>query len=531
MISHDSQSTEARSFPNARPAIDAVLGRPLIPAVLALAAGILTARCPWAFGAGLLGILALAARLPAGRIVLGVALGFYCLGAALTTISSSPSESDISRFIGKGYVTVTGSVAGDPELSRFTAAVIMKAREVESADGAATPVDGMFLLRIPIGSAFLEYGESLRVRGSLRPPESTDNPGLFRYPDYLARMGVRAAMNVRRPESVTRISSQAKGGDFLSRWMQKGRESLIRTLDRYLPPLESNLLAGIVLGQRTRLPAEVKDDFAATGTTHILASSGMNVGMVAALFFWLARVVRIRRTRAVIPVIIAMLIYSLLAGAKPSVIRADVMASAMLIAWLVNREPDLPSSIALAAIALLIWNPYSLVDPGFQLSFAAVIALTACMPLFEQHIRVSLGPEGSGQPLLIRLRAGIATGFLVSLVAQLAALPLTAQHFNQISLTGLIANALIVFVIPLLLFGGLALWLVGALMPPAASILSWLMSFPLAYVLGVAEFFGSFPFAVINVVSPGWPLVGACYALATVMVLRLRARAGLENRL
>jgi competence protein ComEC len=312
--------------------------------------------------------------------------------------------------------------------------------------------------------------------------------------------------------------------------MQRGRESLIRTLDRYLPQLESNLLAGIVLGQRTRLPAEVKDDFAATGTTHILASSGMNVGIVAAMFFWLARIVRIRRSRAVIPVIIAMLIYSLLAGAKPSVIRADVMASAMLIGLLLNREPDLPSSIALAALALLVWNPYSLVDPGFQLSFAAVIALTAGMPLFEPHLRASLGPEGGGRPLLPRLRSAIAGGFLVSLVAQLATLPLTAQHFNQISLTGLIANALIVCVIPLLLFGGLALWLVGVLMPPAASILSWLLSIPLAYVLGVAEFFGSFPFAVVSVVSPGWSLVAVFYLIGAVVVVRLRARAAMEEQ-
>ena len=509
---------------------DSFFGRPLVPAAIAFVAGILSISSPWVFGFSLTGFLLMLKTRAAPPIAIALTAAFWGIGAARGAISSGPAPGDISRWIGQGSLTVRGSVASEPEGSTHATSLILRAREVLLRDGAVIPCRGMILLRIPPEFGALDYADGLEVRGALQRPEGTENPGLFRYPEYLARMGVFSSLSVRRASAVKRLAGSRRGWDRVSRAVQMARLSMIAEFDRRLPPIEAHLLAGIVLGQRTRLPAELKDDFAASGTSHILASSGMNVGIVAAMTLWVARLCRIRKSRAVALIIPALFLYTLLAGAKPSVVRADIMATVFFLAWALKREPDMASAIALAALGILVWEPRSIYDPGFQLSFAAVIALVACMPLFQPSLSAALGQDGGRAPAIGRIKHLVIGGILLSLVAQVAALPLTAQHFNQIPILAIPANALILLIIPLLLYGGFALWAGGFIAAPLMSPLASVLSGLIAYVLGVATVLGAAPLSVLSVPSPGWALVAAFYAALGWVIWRFGPRPEVPER-
>jgi competence protein ComEC len=508
--------------------VAAFLGRPLLPAAVAFALGIGSFGSAWAFPVG---ILAAGTGLVFGRrtlppALLAAAALFFFLGWAHQGVSTGAPPADISHLIGKGYLTVRGSVAGDPEPSRFTTSFLFRVSEVEHPDGAARSHTGLAVARIPNDAGPLDYGDAIQLRGALQEPGGPENPGLFRYPEYLARMGVYSSLIIRRPSGVTRIPGAATLVDRMAGRMQAARRSLLASLDRLLPPDHASLLSGIVLGQRTRLPAELKDDFAATGTTHILASSGMNVGILAAAVFGLSKWARIRRSRGVWVVIPALLLYTLLAGAKPSIVRADVMATVFLLAHAMDREPDLPSAMALAALILLVWQPAFLYDPGFQLSFVVVAALVAVMPALEAYVRYARPAAVGRSAGALAAQAARVTGaaFIMSIVAQFAALPLTAQHFNQISLVGMLANALILAWIPVLFVGGFVLWGMSALSVTAAGVVAIPIGAALAFVIGVARGFGASPLAVVNIPSPGWACVAAYYLLLGWALWRWRAR-------
>ena len=509
-----------------------LIGRPLVLAASFFIVGILAQE--WWIALSLAAVILVVHPFLRGRSSLGIIaamIGFLALGWARQALSTGQEPGNISHFIDRGYMTVRGRVVSDPEPSTFSTAFLMRANEVETRNGLERR-DGTVMVRIPNSAGTFEYGEGIEVRGALQRPGGSENPGLFKYPEYLARMGVYSAAIIRRQTDVRRIPRDTNFVDTLARGAQNTRESLIRALDSALPPLEANLLAGIVLGQRTRLPAELKDDFATTGATHILAASGMNVGIVAAAVFGLGRAFRFRKSGAAWLAILAMLAYTLLAGAKPSVVRADVMATAFLAAAVVNREPDLFSSLALSALILLLWNPVNLYDPGSQLSFVVVGALIGVMPLLQPYLQAALGTPGKHAPIHVRLVNFAVGAIIMSIVAQAAALPLIAQHFHQVSLLGILANALILPVIPALFCGGFVLWAVALASRLLSAIIAWPLGVLLAYVIGVARTFGSTPWSVLNVESPGWGMIAVYYAAFANIIWRLRlwqSRRGVES--
>jgi len=509
-----------------------LFGRPLVPAAAVLCLGIATHGSVWGTVAAAAALI-LAAWLLRKFVPLSALLIcslFLPIGWMRQAVSSAPTASDISQLIGVGYVTLSGTVVSDPEPSRFTTSLLLRVSAVDPASGPVHAYSGLVYSRIPNGIGPVQYGDGLELRGALQEPGGPENPGLFRFPEYLARLGVYSAIVVRRESSAKRIPGSAHWLDRLARGMQSARQSLIKALDRLFDPVKASLLSGIVLGQRTRLPAALKDDFSMTGTTHILASSGMNVGILAAAVFGLARWARIRRSRAVWLVIPALLLYTLLAGAKPSIVRADVMATVFLLAYALNREPDVPSAMALAALILLLWQPANLFDPGFQLSFVVVGTLVGVMPDFEDWPQ---GTPTKRPSAASKLGRAIMAGLIMSFIAQIAALPLTAQHFNQVSVVGIAANALILLVIPPLYIGGMLLWALTYASAWLTTALAWPIDVLLTYVLGVAQTLGASPLAVLNVPSPGWPAVALYYAIFAWAIRQVRlksARYGAAER-
>jgi competence protein ComEC len=351
------------------------------------------------------------------------------------------------------------------------------------------------LLKLPRGRA-PPQGVILEGIGELVAPRGPRNG--FDERTWLRRHGVHVVLRIDRWRVVGRRGGLGRMADVLRRAMQRS-VAISLTGDR------AAVLKGVVLGDDNGLSDELRDRFRAAGLYHLLAVSGQNVGLVAGGALLLVWLLGLSRLIGHVAALAAIGSYVLAVGAQPSVIRAGIAGGLASLAWISARAADRWHFLLVGAIALLAWNPYTLLDPGFQFSFAAVVAIFVLVPRFERWLE--------GYPLGRPLRLVVA----VSAACGLATAPIAWLHFHSLQLLTVPANALAApAVVPLL-----ALALAAAAVAPvslgAAVALAWLNGWCAAYLASVARLVGGLPFAQIQSVRALLVLLGVvllCWAYA-----------------
>jgi competence protein ComEC len=245
------------------------------------------------------------------------------------------------------------------------------------------------------------------------------------------------------------------GGSVILRLTESLRRRAQVVLRSALPAPESALLEGILLGDENSIPDDLRRDFNATGTTHIIAISGFNITIIATLAIagfggWLGA------RRGMLAAALAIAGYTLLVGANPSVVRAAFMAGFGLAARRSGRQSHAVASLAGTAGIMTAINPQALWDIGFQHSFAATLGLILyAAPL--QHLFERLTAPVLGSERAHRFAGPAGEYLLFTLAAQVMTLPLTLFYFQRFSLTALVANPLILPLQPaVMILGGLA---------------------------------------------------------------------------
>ncbi len=298
------------------------------------------------------------------------------------------------------------------------------------------------------------------------------------------------------------------------------RRALARNLERNLPVPQSALAQALLLGLRGQLPPQVKDDFRATGTSHLLAISGLHVGVLLLLAMGLVSLTIGRRQPLYFLVPLAVIwIYALTSGMPASVVRAGIMGSTVLAALALGRPRRVLPALSLAAAIMVGIDPKVLGQVSFQLSFAAVAGIALVLPTqprLAELLSIRTGPNhqrgGWLRIWLGRWPAGIATTLLVSAAATLATWPLVAYNFQQIPWMGIPVTMLALPALPFALLGSLASALAGLLHPAAGQLFGWMAWLPLTYMLKLVSWMPHFT------TSGGWVgvplLVGWYGALA-----------------
>ena len=331
-------------------------------------------------------------------------------------------------------------------------------------------------LKLPLGRA-PPQGALLDALVRVTEPRGPQNG--FDERTWLRRHGVHVVLVVDRWRIVGRRGGLGGVADVLRRHLQG---SVARGLTGY----RAAVLEGIVLGEDTGLSDELRRRFRASGLYHLLAVSGQNVAFVAGsalLLFWL---VGVPRLFAQLAALAAMCGYVLAVGAQPSVIRAGIAGVLGSLAWLTARTADRWHLLLVGAIVLLAWNPYTLLDAGFQLSFAAVLAIFVLVPRFQRFLEgYTLGPS---------LRVVVA----VSAACGLATAPIAWLQFHSVQLLTVPANALAAPVVVPLLGLALAAAAVAPLSASAAAALAWLNGWCAAYLVAVARLVGGLPIAQVK---------------------------------
>jgi competence protein ComEC len=269
------------------------------------------------------------------------------------------------------------------------------------------------------------------------------------------------------------------------------------------------VVEGIVLGETQGLDADLLSRFQASGLYHVLAVDGLKVTAVAGGAGALAFLLGADRLGAELGALLALAGYVLAVGARPSVVRAAVAAALVSLAWLSARPRDRWQALLVAATGLLAWNPYFVLDAGFQLSFAAVASIFVVAPRVTRFLEGYPGPRWLGELIGISTACGLATA------------PVTWIQFRQISLVTVPANVVGVPVVAEMLGVALLTALAAPVFPPLAALLAQANGWAAAFVAEWARLTGGLPFAQITS-GMSAAIFADCCGLALALSLLVR---------
>lgn len=400
-------------------------------------------------------------------------------------------------------VTVEGTVVDEPLCYADHTAYRLSSEVVETSEGRF-PVTGTLLVKIyGDGGENYWFGERLRLSGTIVEPRGQRNPGGFDYRFYLLSQGIDALIY----PSTARVSSLGPGK--VSKMTESAviiRGAMTESIKSALPSPSAELLTAILFGQRHHLPEEVEDNFRRAGVGHLLAVSGLHVGMVATMVLGLWRRLNLKGNLPLVLAIALVIAYAYLTGMRPSALRAALMVSIALGALLLDREKDLPTAVAFAALVTLFLNPLLLFTIGFQLSYAATLALIYSYRPLQRVLSYLRCPRYLLAPLAI------------TLAAQIGVLPLCIYYFQYMPTGALLFNLLLLPLIAFVVGLGLTGALISLFFSAAGAYLLW-ASRPLLELMLLITALSRLPGFYIPINPPGIPFLLIFYGLLAASLL------------
>ncbi len=276
-------------------------------------------------------------------------------------------------------------------------------------------------------------------------------------------------------------------GLFFQKTLFNIRGHLEKVVNQLFSEPQASLLNGILLGSKKEMPQDFWQNLRETGTLHVVVASGQNVSMVANFLISIL-VLLVNRRKAVWLAMGGAVLYVLMVGAEPPVVRAGIMAVLAYLAQFLGREGEGTLALLLAAGLMLLVDPLLLFDLGFQLSFSATAGILWLYPWLK-------GKKLFSVPVL-------GEALATTLAAQLGVMPLLLMNFGKISFLSPLINALILWEVPLIMILGLVVILAGLLIKPLAQVLSWFVWLLLTVFVKVIEFFGSFSWVSLEIKEP-----------------------------
>lgn len=403
------------------------------------------------------------------------------------SVQASPEE--VAWYNDSGEVTVSAIIDQEVALRDSSQQLYLACQEV-TAQGRTSAVRGKLLVFADRYPEFA-YGDELVLRGKLEnPPVFTNqNNGEveFDYAAYLASQDIFSVMYYPQIKAV----SSANGNPLLA-GIYNLKHKLASNLEGVLPEPNSSLACGVLLGQRQKIPQYVQDNFSRTGVFHLLAISGLHLGIIAAMALNTGRMVFGRRGYVYIFLALVVIwLYAVIAGSGAPVVRAAIMASIFLFAELLGRQKNMLPALALSAAIMVAIDPRIIATVSFQMSFSAMVGIILFYPACKA-MGAKLVAKVFGQKGRIRAISGAITdGLAVGLAATIFVLPLTIHYFGIFTPMGpLVTLVMMVALIPLIVTSGLA-GALGFFWPAGAMLAGWFCHLFTGYMLRVTEWFSS----------------------------------------
>ena len=451
-----------------------------------------------------------------------VVVAFAVLGNVASTLHTQAVERSellqvYQRFGERVFSSArltTGRLRREPEprvdatlMSIDVETIVIGRRDVEARGGLRVSVRGEKRAALET----LVTGDRVRLWVVVREPAFFSNPGGFDGARYLEQQHIDLLGSVKSGLLVNRVASTPKLSALVSRlrrWVLQRLVFELRSPDTF------GIVAALVTGDRAGLSPELTRLYQRAGIFHIMAISGAHVAIWIAFLYGMLRWMGLSARATLVLLMLALPLYAVFCGSRAPVVRAVLMALLLMGARLRSLRAPAENALAVAALALLAWEPASLFDAGFQLTMTAM----ATIVVFYERIARWLAPLGF-----------LAKPLAVSLAAQLGVMPIAAWHFHRLNTGAPVASLVAIPVAAAICVLGVALVIVSGT-PVVAAIVSASTRLAVAVLTGVAELAAELPAASIRVGAPSWIFVGV-YVGALIALLstskRVRASGGL----
>lgn len=364
--------------------------------------------------------------------------------------------------------------------------------------------------------AQFSYGDTVVVRGKLTKPEvfETDLGRTFNYSNYLLAKGVTHTMAWAKVEVI-----DSGGGWWILRQLLQVKHLFMDNIEMAIREPMAGLGEGLLLGVKQALGDELETVFRTTGIIHVVVLSGYNVALVVAFISFGLSYVCSYRQRLIFG-LLGIVLFALLVGLSATVVRASIMASFIVVAKCIGRTYNVIRGLALAGVVMLLINPYLLLyDVGFQLSFLATFGLIVLVPACL-HIFSILPPA-----------KGLREIFFATLSTQIMVLPLLLYQIGEFSVVSIVVNVLVLPMVPVSMLLVFITGIIGFVHSDAAFLVAVIAELSLQYIILVATFFASLPFASFVVPAFSFWVVPLVYISAFVFWLWWRQKSFVTNYL
>ncbi len=410
---------------------------------------------------------------------------------------------------------------------------VIECRALVSDVAPPEPVSG--LARLAIAGRFdaLSIGDVIEITGKVVRPATPANPGDFDARGMLRTQGLHCLVGAESVEAVRIVARERNLLDWLAVLRARARRRAETLIAGHLGERTAPVAQSLLLGSRVDLDRDVRRAFAESGTLHVLAISGMNVGLLWGWLWFLCRGLRMSASVSLMAIVGLLPAYALLTDANPPVVRATIVAVVLACGQLVGRGGSAWNSLALAALFVLAWNPSDLFNSGAQLSFLSVFAILLAMSFLRSLRRMFVeadAPLDGGPPwrrgrtwLIRRIAESYAIGAAIWLVTS----PLIASQFHLVSPIGLVLNVLLSPLIVVMFWLGYSFLLLGLVSPALFGWLGAPFDLTLGWFLSAVEASARLDLGHVYVSAPpAWWLVGFYgTTLSLALFDRLNGRA------
>lgn len=482
------------------------------------------------------------------RIIERIALSLTMigLGAALWTVRNSTTTGrDLGRLADEAglaserAVRLTGIVANIPALDTIVHSnaktpsrprqsrtlFLLKAESLNLTD-IAVPIRGACRVLVDgDATTLLKWGDRVELTGQidLAPPPS--NPGEFDFRRHLRRRGISVMMFVRHSAAVRVLHSNA--------WHPKAlltafRQRTVALLKSQLSPGNRAAAEAMLLGNRGHLTSDLERDFIASGTMHLLAISGLHVGILYVFLVRVLNMLLVPRTRALLLAGMVCVMYCFLTDLRPSVMRATLFILLYILGQVTCRDLKMGSLIGVTAILLIVADPAIVFDVGAWLSFLAVGALgwvsDRTPPPEDRAVPIeALTWRDRLQEISLEIVGWLRLRYRQMLAVTMLSAPLAATQFHVVSLTGIVINILLIPFTAFTLIVGYVFIAIGLALPPFAGVSGVCLNTLLSAMNGVVTFSGDVRFGFITIPDVSTWFLAAYYGLLAASAIASRS--------
>lgn len=332
----------------------------------------------------------------------------------------------------------------------------------------------------------------------------------FDYSSYLKTKKIFGTVNV-KTENINIISSD--NTNIILNKIYKLRYTMKNQISKLLPKETAGLCLGMLIGDTNSINENLQEDFRDSNLSHILAVSGANVSYIIVSVTYIFNKMCFRKKLSKIISIFLLFLFMLLTGCTSSVNRACIMAILMLIADLLYRKSDVYNNLAISALILLIINPYSILDIGFQLSYMGTIGIVFLHDKINNFIKTNN-----------KILKYFLEMFYVTTCANVAIIPIMMFHFNSISLTFYFSNILAGPILGIIEVIGFIMFFISLIFIPLATPIAFILNIMLKFIIKIAEITASIPFSKILITTPSIFFIAIWYIIIFLIVYRKKVK-------